>query len=177
MKHTNKIVFLSLMISMALVLSVADSKIPILPALPGIKLGLANIITIIILRFYGCKDALIVSIIRCFLASFFYGSLIALILSISGAILSILIMALVFRGYPKYFSMTGISICGAVAHNTGQILAACIITKTVFVFSYLPYLLIIGVISGYGIGFLSKHICSFIEREKLLNFKWLPPFK
>lgn len=168
MNNTNKIVFLAMMISMALILSVVDSRIPVLPALPGIKIGLANIITIIILRFYGCKDAIIVLIIRCSVAWFFHGSLIAFVLSISGGMSSIIVMALLFKGYPKHFSMAGISICGAVAHNIGQVLAASIILQTYFAFSYLPYLLIISIISGYGIGFLSKRICIITER-KIIN--------
>lgn len=175
MDKTRKIVFLSMMISMALVLSVIDSRIPILPALPGVKIGLANIISLVILRFYGFKDAIIVSIIRCFLTWFFHGSLIALVLSTSGGILSIFVMWLLFKGYPKYFSMMGISICGAVSHNIGQISMASIILQTSYVFSYLPYLLIAGVVSGYGIGFLGKYICNFIEKEKLLDSKWMPP--
>ncbi len=169
LKNTRKMVVLSMLVSIALALSVVDSKILVFPALPGIKIGLASIITIIILRFFGWKEALLVSIVRCLLAWFFHGSVVALILSLSGGIASTALMAVLFRGFPDRFSMTGISISGAVSHNVGQVLAASVIIQTPYIFSYLPYFLIVGAVSGYCIGFLSKRVCSVIGKMGLVE--------
>jgi heptaprenyl diphosphate synthase len=117
----------------------------------------------VVLCYYGWKDALMVSVIRCLIAFFFHGSLVALVLSTSGGIMSVLLMSLLFKWYPRYFSIKCISICGALMHNIAQITVAMLIVKTSFVFMYLPYLLIVGVISGYGIGVISKHFCKMID--------------
>lgn len=166
---TKKIVCLSMLVSVALVLSVIDARIPLLPALPGIKIGLASIITIILLRFAGWKEAILVVLLRCLLAWFFHGSPVALVLSLCGAIISTLLMAVLFRGFPRYFSLKGISIAGAVAHNVGQIAAASVIMQTPYIVVYLPWLIVAGSIAGYCIGYCSERMCGIIDKTGLLN--------
>lgn len=169
MGQTKKIVYLSMLTSVALVLSVIDARIPVLPALPGIKIGLANVITVILLRFAGWKDALWVVVLRCLLAWFFHASPVALVLSLCGGIFSTLLMAVLFRGFPRYFSLTGISIAGAVAHNAGQIGAASVLMHTPYIVVYLPWLMVAGSVAGYCIGLISERMCRIINKAGLLK--------
>ena len=169
MGSTKKIVCLAMLVSMALVLSVIDARIPLLPALPGVKIGLASIITLIILRFIGWKEALLVVLLRCLLAWFFHGSPVALVLSLCGAISSTLLMTVLFCGFPRCFSLKGISIAGAVTHNVGQIAAASVIMHTPYIILYLPWLIVAGGIAGYCIGYCSERICGVIRKTGLLS--------
>ncbi len=168
MLSTKKMVFLSLMVSLSLVLSLIDARIPLLAAVPGIKLGLASIITLVVLNFFGWKATFLVLVIRSFLAWFFHGSPIALALSLIGGSLSLLFMTLLFKGYPKYFSLIGISAVGGASHNLGQLIAASLLIQTPALFNYLPYLLIAGVLSGLYIGFISYHLCKILNEKKIL---------
>jgi heptaprenyl diphosphate synthase len=162
---------LSLMVAQALILSIIESWLPVnafIP-IPGVKLGLANIITLIVITFYGGKDAIIVVIVRCALASFFGGGLIIFLFSITGGILSTLIMVFLYKKVIKYFSLTGISIAGAIVHNIGQIAIACFVMKTLSVLTYLPVLLFSGIIMGCFIGLCSKLLSEALKKTNILN--------
>lgn len=161
MTKTKRLVFLALMVSQALVLSIIESWIPMPPIMPpGVKLGLANIITLTVIIFFGYKDALLVVAARCILVSFFGGGFTVFLFSIAGGILSTLIMALLYRKLSRIFSILGISVAGAIAHNISQLTMASFIMKELSVMTYLPILLISGIIMGCFVGlcagFLSK---------------------
>ncbi len=162
-------VLLALMIALSLVLSLIDSRIPLLPALPGAKIGLASIVTIILLRFWGWREALLVTILRTVLAWFFHGSPIALLLGLTGGIISSQLMALLFRAYPKYFSITVISLAGGVIHNLSQLALAAWLIASPLILSYLPYLILAGAASGFLIGLVSSSLCERLEKENF-NF-------
>lgn len=158
----------AILISIALTISVAESWLP--PAfipIPGVKLGLSNIITLFALFFFGLPDALIILILRCILTSFFGGGITALIFSLCGGILAMLSMALCLR--IRLFSICGVSIAGAAMHGVGQILAAILMLHTFSVVFYLPILLITAIFTGGFIGFISNIL--FARLKKVQSIK------
>ena len=138
----------ALLTALALGLSYAERMIPLglLIPLPGIKLGLANVVTLFALCFLGAGPAFGILIARCFLGSLFAGSLSGLIFSLTGGLLAMAVMAAARRS--GRLSVYGVSVCGAAAHNMGQICAAMAVMKTTAVISYLPVLLVTAVFSG-----------------------------
>jgi heptaprenyl diphosphate synthase len=160
LNKTKRIVILSLMVAQALVLSLIESWIPLPSPVPGVKLGLANIITVTVIIFYGFKDALSVVLVRCILSSIFGGGFTGFFFSMAGGILSTIVMYVLYSRGSKVFSIIGISIAGAVAHNIGQTIIASFVMKDVAIFMILPVLLISGVVMGFFVGLCS----SFLER-------------
>jgi heptaprenyl diphosphate synthase len=160
LNKTKRIVILSLMVAQALVLSLIESWIPLPSPVPGVKLGLANIITVTVIIFYGFKDALSVVLVRCILSSIFGGGFTGFFFSMAGGILSTIVMYVLYSRCSKVFSIIGISIAGAVAHNIGQTIIASFVMKDVAIFMILPVLLISGVVMGFFVGLCS----SFLER-------------
>lgn len=169
MTKTKRLVFLALMVSLALVLSIIESWIPIPPIVPGVKLGLANIITLIVIVFFGFKDASLVVITRCILASFFRGGIIIFLFSIMGGILSAIVMALLYKKLSRVFSIIGISIAGAIAHNAGQLTMASIVMKDSSVFGYLPILLLSGIIMGCFVGLCTNFLSNALTKVNIFS--------
>lgn len=159
---TKKITYLGLMLTVALILSYIESLIPFDFAIPGIKLGLANLCIVIMLSLYGVKEALIVNILRILIAGFMFGNVSMIIYSTAGALLSLLVMIL-FKKINK-FSICGISLVGGVFHNVGQCIIASLVVSNVYVFSYLPVLIIVGAITGFVIGIIGNAVLPIIKR-------------
>ena len=113
--------------ALALALSVAEGLVPltVLFPLPGLRLGLANLVTVYALCRLSGRDALLILVARCLLGSLLGGNLTALAFSLSGGLLALAVMALLLR--LSCLSLFGVSIAGAAAHNTGQILAAMVV--------------------------------------------------
>ena len=125
MSSVKKTVLLGLLISQALVLSIIESWIQIPVPVPGVKLGLANIITVVVIVYFGFREALTVVVVRCVLTSFFGGGgWMFFFFSAAGGILSTMIMSILYKTGRNKFSLTGISIAGAITHNIGQLLVA-----------------------------------------------------
>lgn len=143
---------LALLVALALILHAVEGMIPAPLPVPGAKLGLANIATLIVIVLSGPGDALLVVALRTFLASLLSGRLSSFAFSIVGGVLATLVMSMAYRQFRHVLGLSGISILGAVAHNIGQLLVACIILGTPAVFSYLPLLLITGVATGFFVG-------------------------
>ena len=150
---TKKLTTLALTVSLALILSFVESRIPAFVAIPGIKMGLANIAVIFALYKFGLKEAVAVSIIRVLLVSILFGSPVSLIYSISGAVLSLVTMILLKKLTP--LREITVSICGAVMHNVGQICAASVMLETNVVVYYLPFLMLSGTLAGVAVGVIS----------------------
>ena len=157
--NIKKLALYGMLIALAMILSYIESLIPV----PGIKLGLANLVVIICLYTLGGRAAIFVSIIRIFLIAFTFGNVAALMFAISGASLSLVCMLIAIK--PDKFSTGGISIIGGISHNIGQILVAVIILKNALIFSYLPYLMIAGIVTGLLIGILASLIINRIKPE------------
>lgn len=171
MEKVKKLVLMALLISQALVLHYIESFFPVL--LPGVKLGLANIITLVTLILFGLKEAMAVVIIRSVLGPILGGSPTAILYSLAGGIFSGLIMAVLYIKYRKYFSLIGISTAGAVFHNIGQLLVASWVFGTISVlYTYLPILMIAAVVTGYFVGLASHYILRFLNKHvKKPSFK------
>ena len=161
---TKKIAFLGLSIAIALILSYIESQIPALIAIPGIKVGLPNLIIIVILYKIGWKEAVVVSILRIFLVSLLFGNVQTMTFSLAGATVSLLSMILLKK--LGDFSCITVSIVGGVSHNVGQIIAACLWTLTAQVAYYLPVLLVSGTLAGAVIGLISGILVKRLDKIK-----------
>ena len=159
--ETKKIINISMLLAISVVLSIIESFIPLFSGIVvGIKLGLANIVVIYVLYKYGFKDALYITILRVILVGILRTGLfsITFIFSITGAIISIIMMGLVKK---TKLSIIGVSVIGSISHVIGQLLVAGIILhigKTILLSVFLPYLILLSCITGIIIGIISKEI-------------------
>lgn len=147
---TKKLTLLALSVTLAMILSFIESQIPAFVAIPGVKIGLANIVVVFAMYKFGVKEAAGISIIRVLMVSMLFGSVMTLFYSIAGAVLSFFGM-LLLKATGK-FSCTAVSVAGGVLHNIGQIAMACIILETDVIRYYLPFLILSGIIAGIVIG-------------------------
>lgn len=148
-----KTAYLGMISAIAIIFGYVEAMIPVFAGIPGIKLGLANLVIVFLLFEYTWKDAALVSVIRILVIGFLFGNLFGILFSLAGAFLSLAVMFLLKR--TKQFSIIGISIAGGVTHNLGQILVAAIVVENINLFYYFPALLVSGVITGFLIGMLS----------------------
>lgn len=148
-----KIGIMALFVSLGIILQYVESII-VITVVPGGKLGLCNIISIINIFMFGGKNAMVIALVRAFLGTFLTGGVTALPYSMAGALFSTLVMCLAKRYmYPK-ISMVGMSVIGASVHNLSQLYVAAVVLSSPYIFSYLPMLLLTAVASGVvtGIG-------------------------
>ena len=164
--QTKKLVFLGLAAGAALVLSYVESLLPPLwSAVPGIKMGLPNMVIIFLLYRCGVKEAAAVSLVRLGLSALLFGNLLTLAFSFAGAALSLVLMALMKK--TKLFSIVGISVAGGVAHNLGQILIAMLVMETAEIGYYMIFLTISGTVAGAFIGLAGALL---IQKTRRLRF-------
>lgn len=156
---TRRIAIAGLMASLALIFSYIEVLIPFNFGVPGIKLGIANLVIIIALYYLNGKYALAINLVRIFIAGLLFSGVFGIIYSLAGCLLSLLTMVLLKR--TGVFSVTGVSIAGGVMHNLGQILIAAVVVGTIRVFVYFPVLVISGVITGAIIGIIA---CLILRR-------------
>ncbi|MBE6996184.1 MAG: Gx transporter family protein [Ruminococcaceae bacterium] len=149
----SKLALLSLAVTLAMILSFVESQIPAMVAIPGVKVGLANIAVVFILYKLGWKYAAVVSLTRVFLVGLLFGNGVSLLYSVAGAVVSFVSMVLLKRC--KAFSYVAVSVCGGVMHNMGQIAMACIVMGTTALKYYIPFLLLSGTLAGIVIGLLA----------------------
>jgi len=165
LKGTRKITILSVFTSQALVLSIIESMFPIPLGIPGIKLGLANIMTLMTIVIFDFKSALMVVVARVVLASVYGGSMLVFWFSIAGGLISTAVMGLMYKRYEKYFSIIGISVAGALAHNLGQLFVAVIVMKELSVLLlYAPFLMAAGAIMGGFTGLIAHFLLKALKR-------------
>ena len=161
----NKVAVFGVFTSLALILSYVELLIPINFGIPGMKLGLANLLVVILL-YKGCpRDALLLSVIRILLSGLIFGNMFSLFYSLGGGLLSLAVM--VFLKKTGQFTVAGISIGGGASHNVGQLLVAMFVVQTYQVGYYLPVLLIAGVITGAVIGILSAEVLKRTQSIRL----------
>lgn len=160
--RTKKLTTLAISVSLAMILSFVESLIPPLTAVPGIKLGLANVASLFALYALGAPSAIAVSLVRVCLSALLFGSAVSLIYSLCGAALSLAVMIL-FKKI-KMFSIVGVSVLGAVFHNVGQVLAAIAVMQSAAIAVYLPPLLISGVVTGIIVGVLAGTVLSRVKK-------------
>ncbi len=171
MKTSKKIALIGVMTSLAVVLAVLEHFVPIQAVipLPGIKLGIANVVLLTLLIKADFKVAFSVFVLRCAIVALLFGNPVSLAMSLSGGILAIGIMWLLLH-YKNCFSLLGVSVAGATMHNIGQILCACIIMRSVHLIAYLPILLVAGILTGLLNAVLTQGVLQikflFIKEKK-----------
>lgn len=157
-----KTAYYGVLIALALIFSYVEVLIPVPIGIPGVKLGLANIVILIALYAMGTKDSFIISCIRILLVGFTFGNMFSILYSLAGAILSWIVMVLCKK--IKSLSIVGVSIAGGIAHNIGQIIVATITMNTPGILSYLPVLMIAGTLTGFAIGILGNIILNIQKK-------------
>lgn len=165
--NTRRLTMLALTVSFALILSFVESRIPAFVAIPGVKVGLANIAVIFTLYKFGIKEAVAVSLVRVLLVSMLFGSPISMIYSISGAVLSLSVMFILKKLTPV--SEVVVSVSGGILHNIGQIGAASVMLGTNVVTYYLPFLLLSGTIAGIVVGVASAVLIKKVDLNKIIR--------
>ena len=158
---TKKVAFLSMCIALSMILSYFESLIPPLVAVPGVKVGLANIVVVFALYKLGWKYAAVISLTRVFLVGLLFGNGISILYSFTGAIVSFAAMLLLKKA--KVFSTMAVSVAGGVLHNLGQIAMACVIMGTDVLRYYAPFLVLSGTLAGIAIGVLAAIMIRRIE--------------
>ena len=161
---TKKITLSALMVALAMILSYLEAMIPFSFGIPGIKLGLANLVVLTALYLFGPAQALLISVVRIFLISITFGSMAALVYSLGGGILSFVVMLILSR--IKGFSVIGVSVAGGVSHNIGQLIAAALVVENLNLLFYFPVLLAAGVITGLLIGIAVKAILPALQKAQ-----------
>ncbi len=154
-----KLTFMALLLAIALTIFVIEAQIPPLVPIAGVKLGLANVVTLAALVWLGRKEALAVLVLRIILGSVFAGQAVSFIYSMSGGLLCFIVMALCIRPLGRE-RLWVVSVLGAIAHNVGQILAAMALTGTPAVAAYLPMLIISAVLTGAFTGLTAQALTS-----------------
>ena len=164
-KYIRQITIMGMLVALAMVLGFVETLIPINLGIPGMKLGLANIVVVIALFLFDVKTAVVVSILRIILIAMTFGNMSMMFYSIAGASLSLLSMIAISK--IKSFSLISVSIVGGIMHNVGQIICAAFVVRTNGVFTYLPVLIIAGLVSGALIGIVAGLILVRLTNVKI----------
>lgn len=159
-----KTAYMGMLVALAFIFSYIESLIPISVGIPGIKLGLANMVVIVTLYLMGAGPAFMLSLVRIVLTGFTFGNLAMMMYSLAGGMLSLLVMVVARK--TKLFSITGVSVLGAVFHNIGQIIVAALVVENSSLFYYLPVLLVSGVVFGIIIGVVGSVLIKRLSRKR-----------
>ena len=158
----SRVAYFGVFTALALIFSYVETLIPINFGIPGIKLGLANLIIIIALYKMSVKEAYALSVVRIVLAGFMFGNLFSIIYSLAGGILSLSVMALLKK--TDKFSLFGISMAGGVFHNVGQLIVAILVMENLNIAYYMPVLLISGLLTGFVIGLVAGEMLKRLTK-------------
>ena len=156
----SRVAYCGVMVAAAMILSYVESLIPVPIPIPGIKLGLANLVTIVTFCSVGKGEAWLISLLRICLSALLFGNLYSWIFSMAGGICSLLFMTLAVSW--NRFSVTGVSIVGGVMHNIGQTVAAACLLNAAMIMGYIPVLIAAGIVCGAVIGLLGHIIIGRI---------------
>lgn len=163
---TKKLTVLALFSAVAIIFSYIEAILPpIWSAIPGIKVGLSNIVTVALLYKFSLKEAAIVAFIRIIIIALLFGNMMTLIYSIAGFVLSVTIMAILKR--TSLFSTVGVSIAGGVFHNLGQIIVAMILLQTKEIGYYMIVLAITGTVAGILIGIAGNFMLKYSNKLRI----------
>lgn len=160
-----RVAYFGVFTALALIFSYVETLIPIHIGIPGVKLGLANLIVVITLYRMSIKEAYILSIVRIVLAGFIFANLFSILYSLAGGLLSLTVMMLLKK--TEKFSVLGVSMAGGVFHNVGQLIMAAIVLESLSITFYLPVLLISGIVTGVLIGIVSNEMLKRVKNLQL----------
>jgi len=165
MNKNRKYALIIILVTNAIIISFLESFIPIPVPIPGVKLGLGNIITMIGIAFLGFKDVLFIVIVRSFVVAVLTRGVMMLAFSLTGGILSAVIMWLLYKKFSSFFSIKGISIAGAIVHSTAQVVVAAMILGQTVVLLYLPILLVSSVVTGLITGSIAELSINEVRKK------------
>ena len=151
-----KTAFLGVFLALAMICSYIEMLIPFNFGIPGVKLGLTNIVVVLMLYTIGTREAIMVSVLRILLMGILFGNVMSIVYSLAGGILSFLVMAIMKK--TGQLGCISVSVAGGISHNIGQILAAAVVVNSFSILYYLPVLLIAGVVTGLLIGILAQEL-------------------
>ena len=157
-----RVAYTGMLVALAFVLSYVEALIPINLGIPGVKMGLANLVVMVALYTLGAGQAFVLSMVRIVLVGFTFGSLASMMYSLAGGLLSFVVLVIVKR--LDLFSQKGVSILGGVFHNIGQILMAMVVVENGKLIYYLPVLLISGTVAGIAIGVAASMVTNRIQK-------------
>lgn len=152
----NRVAYLGVFLALALICSYVESLIPFYLGIPGVKLGLTNIVVVLMLYCVGTKEALVISVLRIVLAGFMFGNMFSILYSLAGGLLSFLVMYLLKK--TKKLGVLPISVSGGIFHNVGQLLIAALVVSNYNILYYLPVLLVAGIVTGALIGIAAQEM-------------------
>ena len=161
----SRVAYFGVFTALALIFSYVETLIPINFGIPGVKLGLANLIIVIALYKMNTKEAYMLSVVRVLLSGFIFVNYFSIIYSLAGGLLSLTVMAILKKR--EGFSVMGVSMAGGVFHNIGQLIVAMIVVETFSVSYYMPVLLIAGLVTGFIIGLVAD---AMLKRLVNINF-------
>lgn len=150
----SRVAYFGVFTALALIFSYVETLISVNLGIPGVKLGLANLIIVVALYKMRLSEAYLLSVVRVLLAGFIFGNYFSIIYSLAGGLLSLTVMALLKKW--GGFSLQGISIAGGVFHNIGQLIVAAVVVETFSVTYYFPVLLVAGLLTGLVIGIVAE---------------------
>ncbi len=162
-RNSRKISIMGLFVAMALALNLIERMFPVPFGVPGAKLGLANIVTIASLMVFGYRDTFLILISRIVLGAVFGGGVSGFLYSVTGGILSFIMMVMLIEIAQDKVSLIGISVTGAFFHSLGQIIMAVILFQNKRLFGYLPMMLIASILSGVFVGFVGERFKSYLK--------------
>lgn len=158
----SKVAYFGVFTALGLIFSYVESLIPIQLGIPGVKLGLANLVIVIAIYKMGLKESLLLSVTRIVLSGFIFANLFSIIYSLAGGLLSLAVMWNLKKR--DGFSVVGVSIAGGVSHNIGQLLIAMVVVESFSVSYYIPVLLVAGVITGLVIGLVAGEMLKRLAK-------------
>lgn len=167
--RTKRLVLCAVLTALGVGLQILESIVPIPINLPGGKLGLANIVTLILLCTVDIKAAFLCAVLRPFLGSLLYGGVSAMLYSVTGSLFAACMMLLALRAGKDRLTVIGVSIIGAVSHNAAQTAVACVLLSNVWIFTYLPILAIAACITGIFTGYAAKYALVYLKHVRLLG--------
>ena len=162
--NVKKMTFMALLLAIALTIFVAEAQLPPPVPIAGVKLGLANIVTLAALVWLGRKEALAILLGRIFLGSLFAGQAVSFIYSLAGGLMCFVVMAVILAPLGRE-RLWVVSVFGAMAHNVGQIIAAALLLNTWQVAAYLPVLMISGILSGVFTGLCAQLLVKRLNKK------------
>lgn len=145
---------MAMLLALAVIMGYLEALIPVVPMIPGIKLGLANFVIVLVMYLFSFREAAVISALRIILVGFLLSNMSMILYSLVGAVLSLTVMALLKR--TPHFSIYGISMAGGIMHNIGQLLVAGALMGFQAILWYVPFLLLAGMLAGLLIGFLVR---------------------
>ncbi|MGN1166732.1 MAG: Gx transporter family protein [Lachnospiraceae bacterium] len=161
----NRVAYFGVFSALALIFSYIESLIPFSFGIPGVKLGLANLIIVIALYKMPLSQVYLLCVVKVLLSGFLFGNYFSILYSLAGGLLSLTVMAVLKKA--GGFSVAGISVAGGVFHNVGQLFVAMLVVETFSVIYYVPVLLIAGLITGFLIGITAREML-----KRLVNLEF-----